>query len=417
MASAPSPSLALRQALIRGHLAHAEQLAQATVGNSSGLTNAAAAKAALEAIGPLIDGIGKALSGEHLSAIRCFEAAEALGALDVSLRLVCHVWLSRANLAMPDGLARASKHAECAVGWAAQLDPEARCVSTLLLAEIAYRQRDHAKAIALARSARPLLEPSKAPEVAEAWLLEARALGALGRESESTFAARRAHETRPSWPPPVTYLTRSAVRAGRLDEADRLLAPLMGKRTVPPEAARNRRLLDHVRQGVFPATTMYEFLVLVEEPPTLTAISALRALVTSHPAIAEFRDALGWKLLRAGNADDAAPLFEHLVEDGDLPSDLHASVLLALGFVATRRSCNTQPADRLHATVGATAASRTGNTEPPLPWDGSIHRSDPSEMLSPRTLSEAPPTEGDSDAPGLPSVFGQLAGVLFAGFT
>ncbi|HET9960224.1 MAG TPA: hypothetical protein VFQ61_37295 [Polyangiaceae bacterium] len=287
----------------------------------------------------LIDALTKAV--ESIDAGDNHAGLEALALLTVelrdtppastSLRWLTELWSARAILHAGEALDAADAHAQAALAEAGELDLRARALSTLLIAEVALYRRHLNRCLELVRDARELFTDLKDDhELASCWLLEARALAASVRDNESLRAAEQAHHHRPSWPPPLTFLVKRALCAGRVSDAEQALEPMLARETPPLEVTAHRCLLDHVKAGTIASHTAYEYLRLLDSPPTRGTLRQLEALVRAFPTVEQFQETLGCKLLHAGHYESAALALERLAVKRGAPSEqLQAALTLA----------------------------------------------------------------------------------------
>jgi hypothetical protein len=124
-----------------------------------------------------------------------------------------------------------------------------------------------------------------------------------------------------------------------------------------------------------------------ESPPSRENISSLESLSEQYERVALFREALGWKLLRAGQYEHAAQVFNQLGERTDLNNEEKSSVMLALGMLAAVDSRHAKTGAKLRAAVSAAPANLKAS-ESPLPPTITIEQS-PVEF---RDLDSPPPS-------------------------
>jgi tetratricopeptide (TPR) repeat protein len=352
----------LRRALIKGQLKLAEQFASKLLDDAKA-RNCVADGAPLP--NELLQGIAMVLAGDALAGL------ENLKGVESTSKSVSHIWASliwcvRANTHANTGLDASKSLAKSALTLASQLDSEARAVSMLELATVLHHQAEYSASLEMIRSARILLARNADPQLyASCWLLEARVLGALGEREKSVSAAQRAREHRPSWPAPATFLATSALRDGSLPEAERAIQALLVAKPIATEVDRTNRTIEYVRLGALPAQVGSEFLELVESPSTVANIRRLEELSVAFPSVEHIKDALGWKLLRSGQYTEASAVFEPLAQVTNLSEDIRASVLLALGCLASVTSRHAKPGARIRAVV--TAAPKNFKSTKPLP--------------------------------------------------
>lgn len=368
----------LRRMLIKGQLKQAEAVSAKLI------ADAQVRGVPLDGFGlptQLLEGIAMVLAGDALGALASLKLISA-STHSSSIAWVSLIWCARSSAVAGAGSEATKNFAHAALALAAQLDTEARAISTFELANAAYHQGNMAEALQLVRNARKSFSTNADSQLSSGcWLLEARVLAAQGSHDESVHAARRAREERPSWPAPATFIARRALRDGLLSEADHVLEPLLKADSVATDVERAHRIVGYVRAGTVPAQAACEFLELVEAPPTSDNIRKLTQLSETYPRVEDFRDALGWQLLRTGQYESASAVFEQLSATNDISADVRSSVLLALGWLAAAASRNAKPAVRVRAAVDATPKGFI-STKPSLPSSGSMRTAAPVEFRS-----------------------------------
>jgi tetratricopeptide (TPR) repeat protein len=384
----------LRRTLVKGQLRQAE-IVGAKLVDSAKSRNASTDTVPLPA--RLLEGIAMVLAGDAVRALSYLKDIES-STKDPSLCWTSLIWCARASAGAALDVAKG--YAQSALSLASQLDVEARAVSTFELAGVAFNQGNANEALELTHSARSLFGDNSDPQLsAGCWLLEARILATLGNREESIAAARQARERRPSWPPPATFIAKQALGDGRLKEAEQVLDPLLATEPIATEIERVNGIIKYVRTGVVPAHTAFEFLDLVDAPPTSDNIHKLEELSERHPQIEHFREALGWHLLRTGQYESASVVFERLGERNDISDDVRSSVLLALGCLATNATHLSKPEVRIRAAVEATPKTFK-SSKPTTPSSGKMRAAAPVEFRhsdSPRlaaTTTNGPPASG-----------------------
>ncbi|HET9954080.1 MAG TPA: DUF4388 domain-containing protein [Polyangiaceae bacterium] len=374
----------LRRALSKGQLSTARRLGariQSALSPREGTPGSVDAPQLLQT---LVEAIAGILAGDHAAGLKKLEALAQTSQTGPSLKWAAQVWSARASQCYAAGLDAARTYATSALKLAERLDPEAVAVSHLVLAEVASHAGDWARVLEFASRARQMfmgppaareLRVAKAQqELASCWLLEARAHAACSRRTDSLKAAQSAHDCLPSWAPPVTFMLRLALSAGQtpagqpfsaeLQQAEKALDALLAVSPAPADAERDRRILSGVRTGVLPAAVACQYLELIDGPANPATLQELEELASKFPRVAQFRASLGWMLLRAGKREAAKDVFERLSRRGDLPDDMRASVLLALGCLATAENSEEHPSAKLRAAVEA-APKSSGSVSPP----------------------------------------------------
>jgi hypothetical protein len=353
----------LRRALIKGQLSSATRVAARLGKTPAPSVHPFGSIDTEPVLRPLLNAIANILSGDSSGGLANLETVRETAQIGPSLKWVAQAWSARASTHGPDGLDAAQVYAESSLRLAESLDAEARAVSMTLLAEIKINMADWEAALELIQTARGLFESvGDSREIASCWLLEARASAALSYDADSLRAAERAKSADPSWPPPVTFLVQRALGEGRIEDAERAQETLLSRAPIPSEAERNRRLIEHVRTGSVSAAAAAQYLELLDTPRGPKGLRKLQELVAGFPHVAQFRETLGWKLLRAGASKGAKTVFERLSTQDDLPDDLRASVLLGLGCLATAQSESEPASVKLRAAVNA--APRQSGTQP-----------------------------------------------------
>jgi predicted regulator of Ras-like GTPase activity (Roadblock/LC7/MglB family) len=314
---------------------------------------------------PLLNAIADVVAGDGSAGLQNLELVRKMPQIGPSLEWAARIWSARASAQMPKGLEAAAAHAEAALRIAAGLDAEAQAMSGLVFAEIKNQEGEWGRALELLAGARSAFV-GNSREIAACWLLEARIWETLKREKESADAAEHARACCPWWQPAVTFIVKHALGAGRLLEAERALEGLLATTPVPPEAERDRRVIEHVRAGEVPVATACQYLDLLDAPESPMNLRRLQEIAAGFPRIAQFRETLGWKLLNAGESDAARKVFKELSAREGLSRDLRASVLLGLGCLATKETSGSPSSVKLRAVVDAGPADALGKATPPV---------------------------------------------------
>lgn len=352
----------LRRELVKGRLSAAESLGAKLFGsanpNELGPDGSPVVSGNALALSQLMKGIAKVLVGDSFGGLDCLGAIDQSDTIDRSLRWAARIWTIRTIVSagdQPDFAAACRNAANGILELAAVLDVEARAITLCTLADVAALRHEGDAALAFLNKAGELFEAlGDDQEIASTLLSQARVLAELGRHSESLTAAQRAHHHQPSWPPPVLFLARRALEAGRLDDSQALVQPLLGLVPRPVEVERIQRLLGMVRSGAISEKAAFDYLRLLEAQPSRQTILELESLCAESAEIPLFQEALGWKLFRSGEFARAAQLFEKLSQDPSLTADERSSVLLALGCLATLKSRNEKTGVKVRAAVMAT---------------------------------------------------------------
>jgi hypothetical protein len=366
----------LRSALMKGQLAQAEIIAATFREKPPADDDSCSGPEFTPLLRVLLDSIAGIVAGDATSAFASLDRVDRDPGAGKTLRWAANLWSARLGATSIAGMTASVLHAETALRLAEGLDPASRAATTCVLADLALQRADLSGALELVMTTRELLAKCETPEDgATCFLLEARVLEQMGRHEESVQAAEVAHRRRPSWPPPVSFLAREALRAGDVDGAERALtAPAAAP---APDIDRSRRIVEHVRAGSFDANLAYEFLRLVDAPPTAETVQALSAMALQLPEVYDIDDTLAWKLLRSGHYPTATPIFERLSSRDDAPEGVRASALLGLGCIATVESRHERTGTKLRAAVSAAPKS--------LP---AMHAASPSSTPPKRAPSE-----------------------------
>jgi tetratricopeptide (TPR) repeat protein len=327
------PWAALRRALVRGQLTEAaarqREIAAAPARGEPRAGAEALPRAELQAcLQGLVEGIGSVMAGDGIGGGRALAPLAAPAQPNLSVRWLALLWSARAAL-RSGGIAAAGGHVKEALALARQLDVESRAATQLVAAEVLAHDRDPTKALAWLREARGRLERlGDRWGLAQTWLLEARILGAAGRDDEAAAAAGHASKADPSSDEPAILLARRALAASDLARADELLRPVQ-----TPAAERVRSLLAAIRGGSVSAADAGELLRLHDGPPTPEALRALERIAAASPRLVLAREALARMLLKVGRYAEARTLFRDLLALPLGPAD-RASVMLGLGCIA-----------------------------------------------------------------------------------
>lgn len=355
----------LRRAFARGDLKEARAIAEHLRHASPSPGDPCGSGTSAEVIEPLLTGIASTLFGDSKSALEHLLGITKRSDIGPSLTWIAFVWCARASIASIDGLEQALIWAEAAGRLSKQLDVEARVVSARLIAEVCLYRSDLDHAEKFVEQARRMSESvADRDESAELSLLQAKIQLASEKRAQAVASAERAHVFRQQWVAPVLFLSRCAFGDGDLERVHGLIAPFQDRDDTPMEISLIGRLLVSVRNGDLPATSAAEFLELDEAPPSSSCIEQLEVLAGAFPRLELIRDRLGWKLLKAGRYSRASELFEPLSQRHDLPDEVRASVLLALGCLAANRASNVSAGARVRASVDA-APDHLRSTKPP----------------------------------------------------
>ena len=388
---------ALRRALIKGRLAVATRCAANLRELPSPADHPFNTPDSEHVLRPLVNAIANIVAGDTNSGLAQLEVVRSNPGLGPSLQWAAQLWSARASASSGSGLEAARVYAESSLHLAESLDAEARAMSLLVLADIKNISGELSRSLKLVQSARDLfMAIGDSREEAACWLLEARTLSALNRDEESLHAAENARDCRPSWPAPVTFLIKRALRLGDLDGAERALESLAALTPVQPEAERDRLLIEHVRSGELPAETACLYLDLLDAPVGPKPLRQLQEIAAGFPYIVQFRETLGWKLLRAGEAKAARAVFQRLNSRDDLPDDIRTSVLLGLGFLATDDKHSAPSSVKLRAAVNAALMPVEGARAAP-PIDTLPRKTDPMDLRHPEASLTPSPGNRDAD--------------------
>jgi hypothetical protein len=390
---------ALRRALIKGRLALAARSAANLRELPSPLDHPFNASDSEHVLRPLVNAIANIVAGDASSGLAQLALVRASAGLGPSLQWAAQIWSARASAGSGSGLEAARVHAEASLHLAESLDAEARAVSLLVLADIKNSSGELSRSLKLVQSARDLfMAIGDSREEAACWLLEARALAALNRDEESLQAAENARDCRPTWPAPVTFMIKRALRSGDVDGAELALESLVALTPVQPEAERDRLLIAQVRSEELPAETACQYLDLLDAPVGPKSLRQLQEIAAGFPYIVQFRETLGWKLLRAGESKAARSVFQRLNARADLPDDVRASVLLGLGFLATDDKQSAPSSVKLRAAVNAAAIPIEGHkVAVAISIDTLPRKTDPMDLRAPDASLTPSPGNRDVD--------------------
>ncbi len=333
------PIVDLRRALVRGDETSARAIGTKLFDppGASGLSEQKVANR--DALRVLLEGITAARAGDGRTACAQWRALVPAPTIDPSVLWARQIWLARTQGSTGLSLERARIDADTALELASVLDPDARAVSLLVEAETAVLGDRHEEALWFVKAARELFAMSDdADNLAQAWLLEARALACLQREEESRSAARTAHSHQPSWAAPSMFLAGRALSEGQPDEARALLRPWLAQTERSADVERLQATLDMVRDGDLTNSEATDFLEMVEGRPDGVGLFKLEQLAQRLPARLVIREALACMLLRLGEYERAAREFGAVSTHADLPVERRSSIAVTLDYLSTERA-------------------------------------------------------------------------------
>ncbi len=370
-ASATSPNLVtasargFRRAFVRGELNEAVTIAEQLKAASTPDADRCGSGASAPAIEPLTSGIASVLSGDLVSAVERLKPLVEDPDYGLTIQWLATTWLARAHTASIDGLDAALAWAEQAGRLSKQLDQECRAVSARVIAEVCLHRKNLDHALRFAEQARKLSESlADRDESSESFVLLAKIHYAKGDVAAAISSAEKANTLRQEWLPPVAFLCQRAFAEEKPDRVLSLIQPLLAQDEPTVDVLRLSRIHASVCDGRLPAKLAAEFLELLEQSPSSSVIERLQALTRAYPDCEFIADTLGWKLLKSGRTERGTAVFKELGQRADLPDEVKASVMLALGFLEARQGTHTSSGAKIRATVDAAPKHLQVNKSP-----------------------------------------------------
>ncbi|MCB9555100.1 MAG: DUF4388 domain-containing protein [Deltaproteobacteria bacterium] len=288
-----------------------------------------------------IEAVGAVCGRDYRGGLARLDRLVADDGCDRALRWIAGLWMASAAIAIGD-----LSYAKQVVSDASKLsdpnDPFAVGTTARVSGEVFNQAGDRQAALRQLRRAVDLLaDVGNARDQAMACLSYGRAL--IHDEPEKGRAsAERAASLDPGWIEPRLYLCRLALSTGQLDDAEEQLKQIAQRCGKAPGAIRESRLLALLRDGQLSADLVNRYLKLCARVPSETLVTELVLLCEIHRDFLELRELLAWTLLHLGRDDEAAKELEALAIE-NLDGEMHASVLLGIGCLASRRSAARQP--------------------------------------------------------------------------
>ena len=347
----------LRRYLVLGRLARADEVSAKVEERLKAKEDGANGKASRlsvhqKAMHGLRAGIRAILRGDNHTGITRLGDLEPSVLYNVSLRWVSDTWRAKA-LCGAGKVNLGRRAARDALGRAVDLEVQDRSFSLSLLGEIEHLSGNYEQALTHLHDAETLYKgQGDRRGVATARLAQAKMMAAAGRELESGVKAFAAAVIDPTWTEPVIFLARTAMKSGRLEQAQRTLSFVGKQRPSRLESLREMVLLQLALSDKIPTEVLQDFLRLEEMPPGDRTVEQLQELVERCPDFVQLRENLAWKLVKMGRYTDAAKQFEAL-SVMKLDHEVRASVMLGRGVVATVRQDSRQPGKKVKAAVSA----------------------------------------------------------------
>ena len=386
----------LRHALIQGNISEAETIGtviREMLEASKDLLgdDAHLALAVLDdSMSAIVAGLGSVMAGDNQTGIKRLAKLTRQDSVNPSLLWVAWQWIAQAARGSGD-ITRAHKAATVALELAERLDDRARSTSLSILGEIRALQGRTEEALSHLETAQELYKDlDDRRGMASVLLAQSQIMASAGQVADSLFAANLAQALDPAWVKPTLFLAHNALINEDLERAEELGTMLHGLDPRPPEVDRVRMLLELARGKDIPLWLVREYLHLREALPSAETVGKLEAFALYRPSFLYLREELAWKLLRLGAYDESSEQFNLLARQ-KLDPDMHASVLLGLGCLATVQQKNRQPAARVRAAVSAFPASMK---EPPT-RDGSAGQDRRTTKRS--TTRQVPPVPLDAE--------------------
>ncbi len=352
----------LRRALIQGHVSEAEAVgavirdmlvaSKDLLGGDADLALAVLK----ESMTAVIGGISAILAGDNQTGIKRLIKLTRAESVNPSLLWVAWQWIALAARGAGN-ITNAHKAATRAMDLSERLDDRARSTSLSTLGEIKALQGRTEEALGHLETAQELFKDlDDRRGMASVLLAQSQIMANVGQVADSLFAANLAQALDPEWVKPTLFLAHKALIEEDLERADELLTTLNKWDPRPPEADRVKVLLELARGDQVPLWLIREYLHLRVALPNEETVGKLEAFAMYRPGFLHLVEELAWKLLRLGNYDQASEHF-NLMARQQLDPDMHASVLLGLGCLATVQQRHRQPAARVRAAVSAFPAT------------------------------------------------------------
>ena len=352
----------LRRALVQGHVSEAEKVGDVIremleaskdlLGDDADLALAVLK----ESMTAVIGGISAILAGDNQTGIKRLTKLTKTKSVNPSLLWVGWQWIALAARGAGN-ITHAHKAATQAMEMSERLDDRARSTSLSTLGEIRALQGRTEEALSHLETAQELFKDlDDRRGMASVLLAQSQIMASAGQVADSLFAANLSQALDPGWVKPTLFLAHKALIDEDLERAEELLATLNKWNPRPPDAERVRILLELARGDEVPLWLIREYLHLREALPNDETVGKLEAFAKYRPGFLHLVEELAWKLLRLGHYDRASEHFNHMARQ-QLDPDMHASVLLGLGCLATVQQRHRQPAARVRAAVSAFPAS------------------------------------------------------------
>ena len=308
-----------------------------------------------ESLISVVEGIKAALNRNSDEGIRYFRRTLDAVYANESLRWVAWLWIARTASEAGD-FEQAVAAGSGALELAEKLDKQASSTSLCVLGELEARAGNVDQATIHLGAARDLFtELEDTHGVAMVELALAR-VAFLGDDTEGAIdAAIRAQEADSSWIDPVLFLADQALIGGDLEYAQDVLAPLLEEGSDDPGVLRTIALVRLLEREEVPADVLSQYVQLKELPPSEEVLERLTQLAQRAPEFDQLGEAVAWALLKLGHSEQAQRKFSGLAER-ELDSEVHASVLLGLGCLASHANRDKPDGARLHAAAAAWAA-------------------------------------------------------------
>lgn len=371
----------LRRAVERGDLSIITKIAERMLSRPAPSNGTNDAVLSVQAILPLSSAIASILSGDNQAGLSTLDALNQLPDVGATLSWASLFWSARASIGLQEGLDSALVYAESAARVAKKLDVETRVSSHRLLAEICYYRGDAKSADRYVELAKRLIEPLDNQEVLAELALQRAKIAILDDNLDGAItAAEEARTRRADWSAPTIFLCQCTLSRSDVRGARDLVNQLVAAGANTPEVVRLEGLVKAAETQSVPATTIAEFLLLDDAPPTKTNLGRLERLVASHPRQYVFADTLGWKYVKSGRAAAAQRVFDRLGESHELPDDIRSSVMLALGCLKSLADSKTRDGQHLQAVVNA-APTHLKSERPPARTSSQHKAAKPIELV------------------------------------
>lgn len=359
-----------------------------------------------EAITWLQEGIGAILAKDPQLGIKHLEnLTGALYARD-SLQWVAWIWLARGEIDQLH-LEEARSATSEAMELALRIDDHAKSITLRNLGEISFLLKEEEKAETYLQQAIDIfIKLGDSRGCAQAYLTKAKIKFIANDIDKAIEAAQEARQRDPAWEEPVLFLVRYALMNNNPSRATALLYPLLQREPVLPEVQAEMRLVGMLQRGTVKPHVMAVYTRYRELPASNDSILELTKLIPQNPRFFRLRELIGWQLFKLGRDSDAKEHFDFLSKQ-KLDPELHNSVLLGIGCIASRKNRHLKSGARLRKASQAAVPVRSRRDS------GDIAPEILASVLSERTAYQS---TGNHEAISLDSVVNEFDSEETIGF-